>query len=306
MAVNLNLSGKETTDFKQIILSDISDNWGSGGNINFTQVLYAEIYVGIRGALYGPVVVTDVFTAATTQNDLVFPITTEDLGITEDTFDDALQTYHYGVSELATPNIIQKNIWNGQLNYDLPFGDTENKIPYTVQGNTVRTYRLTLTISLNTADKAINPKITLNVNYADNTVGSATQVVPQDGTTNTYTLTVEVDQSKEITSISGYLLDEDRTNVTGRSGSITNITLNEEDLDIQNVVKRGLASEKSKKATNEDLIAFNDQILCGRKTFADHERVIVRSLSLRSVTNAATRGLTTNVEGIINFLNDDC
>ena len=69
MALNLNLSGRETTDSTQIILTDVTEDWGVGGNIDFTDVLYAEMYVGFRGALFGPVVLTEVFAGASTQND---------------------------------------------------------------------------------------------------------------------------------------------------------------------------------------------------------------------------------------------
>lgn len=306
MALNLNLSGIETTDFKQIILTDVTEDWGSGGNINFTDVQYAEIYVGIRGALYGPVILTSVFTNATTQNDLVFPITTTDLGIEQETFNDSLQDYYYGVSSNPTPPVIKNNIWPGESSYTLPYGSTENKIPFEVPGNAVRAYELNADIKLNADDQGVNPKITLSVNYEDGTNDKTEQNVPQDGTTNTYQLIINVDRTKVVSTVSGNLLDEDRSNISGRSGEITNISLNEDDLDLISTVKRGLVAEMSKQKVNQDLIALKDKILCGKKSFDENERAIIRSMTLKSATNGAKQGLTNNVDELINFLNDDC
>lgn len=305
MALNLNLSGTESTDFKTITLTDTTDNWDAGSNINYNEVMYAEIYVGIRGALYGPLVLTDVFTSATTQNDLVFVITPRDLGIDSDTFDDALQSYHYGVTDEANPTLVGENVWNGEDSYTLPVGSSENKIPFTIQGETARQYQLMLTINLSTDDQGVNPMIRLNVNYTDGTATTVTQAVPQDGASHTYTLTANVDLTREVTYVTGFLLDEDRQNTAGRQGTITSISLRRTDFDLESTVKRGLVAERSKRAVQRDLVALAERILCGRESFEDHERAIIRDVALRSATNGATQGLANNVEGIIDFLNDD-
>jgi len=307
MPVNLNLSAVESVDFKTLTFTDTTADWGVGTNINFTDVRYAEMYVGIKGALYGPVVITETFTNATTQSNLVFSITTQNLGLSTETFDDGLQEYYYGVSNNSSPNTITRDIWNLDTTYTLPLGTTENKIPFEIDvANEVRSYALIVTISLTNEDLAVNPKISFTVNYGDNTRETVTQAVPKDGTTNTYTLTINVDRTKTVTSVSGLLLDEDRTNLTGRAGSITSVMLNESDLNLFSVVKRGLVAEKAKQKNNQDLIVLGDQILCGRKEFARHERAIVRDMSLRAITKGAAQGLASNIESIINFLNEDC
>lgn len=306
MAVTLALTGRETTDRRQIILTDATADWGASGNINFTAVQYAEMYVGIRGSLYGPVILTSIFTAATAQSDLVFTLTPQLLGLSETLFDDALHEYHYGVSNQATPPTIQTDVWPLATSFSLPFSSTTNKIPFTVTGSdVVRSYSLSLRINIGTNDESINPRIVLNVNYQDGTTDTATQTVPKDGADNDYTLTVNVNRAKAIKDVTGYLLQEDRTISSGRSVAISNIRLFKNDLDLISNVIRGLASEKTKAILDRESITFQDDFLCGRVDFDKHERFIIRDVAFRSVTNASKQGLPERAERIIDFLDQD-
>lgn len=307
MALELNLSGQESSDRKTITLTDATENWGVGSNFNFTDIQYAEIYVGIRGALYGPIIFTSVFTDANQQSDLVFRITPQLLGLKSETFDDSLHEYYYGVSNAASPATIAKNVWNQKTAFSFPVGDTViNKIPFNVEGDAVRTYTLNVTISLTLEDAAVNPKISLTVNYQDGTNETVTQVVPKDGTTNVYSLTINVDRTKEIQNVTGFLLDEDRALSTGRSGSITSVVLNAGDLDLVSSVVRGVIIEKTETCLEKQFIDFQDDLLCGYHDFDRHERLIFRHLGLISVSQGARQGLVDRANNIIEFLDRDC
>lgn len=305
MALNLLLSGQETTDRKEIILTDVTENWGQDGNIDFNAVLYAELRVGIRGVLYGPVIITDVFAAATTTADLVYTLTPELLGLDDELFDDAVHEYHYGVSDLANPPIIDKDVWPLDTMYNFPLGSTTNKLPFNVTASTTAIrYELKVSMLLNTNDEAVSPNIFLSVNYQDGTKDTQTVVVPKDGISANYTLTIETDKSKEIESVTGYILNESRATTSGRSGEITSIILNEGFYDLVSNVLRGLASEKTKAELDRQFIAFQRDFLCGKQQFDKHERLIVYDMAFNSVTNAAKEGLSENAEAIIDFLNE--
>lgn len=307
MALNLLVSGKETTDRTEVILTDVTSDWGSEGNMEFSDVLYAEMYVGIKGALYGPVILTSVFANATVQSDLVFTITPELLGLDQEFFDDAIHEYHYGVSDVAVPETIQRDIWDLQTVYSIPTIDTQNKIPFSVVGSAaIRTYNLSLVIMLDEDDKAVNPRVTLKVNYQDGTFDQVEQIIPQDSTSHLYSLIIDVDRAKEILSVTGYLLNEDRTVTNGRLAEITNVSLNEGDLDLLSNVLRALVSEKTKSQLDRDFIKLQDDLLCGNTAFVRHEELIIRDLAFNSVTNAAKQGLSERAESIIDYLNEDC
>lgn len=307
MPLNLLLSGNEATDRKSVVLTDVTPDWGVNGNINFTDVLYAELWVGINGAMYGPGILTAVFAAATVQADLVFTITPELLGLDTELFEDSIQEYHYGVSPLANPNVIQRYIWPGETSYDFPIGSSTNKIPFEVVGSSaIREYSLDVDIQLNSEDLSVDPKISMSVNYKDGSVDSDSVSIPKDGVSHTYNLTITVDRAKEIDSVTGKLMDESRAISNGRYGEITSVGLYEQDLDLDSRVLRGLLYEKTKASLDRKFIDFQDDFLCGKRDFDRHEELVIEDLALNSVVDAAEIGLSENAESIINYLNGGC
>jgi len=305
MALNLLLSGEESTDRKQIILTDVTDNWGLDGNADFSDILYAEMYVGIKGALYGPVILTPIFTAAGSQEDLVFVITPKLLGLDDELFEDALQEYHYGVSMSANPVIIERNVWPLESTYNLPLLNSTNKIPFEVIGSkAVRSYNLSADITLQATDESINPRSTLIISYQDGTTEQSEQSHSKDGVSQSVSITINVDRAKEIKSVSGNLFDEDRSVAAGRVGTAVGVVLNEQDLDLYSNVLAGLASEKTKAMLDREFISLRKNLLAGSVHFDLHEQLIMRHLAFNSVTNGAKEGLAENAEEIIDYLNE--
>lgn len=303
MALNLSLSAIINVERTTITITDTTTNWDDDSNPNFTDIGYAEMYVGIKGALYGPVILTPTFTAATAQSDLVFTITPSILGLEGTVFDDGVQEYHYGVSESASPSVVDGPEWNGETAYSFPTTSTNNKIPFLVQGDEARSYILQATYNFSDISATVNPRMTLNVNYQDGTKDTAERVIPTGS--QTLTATVNVNRQKEIRDITGFLFNEDNNPPAQKTGTIQTITLTKRDLDLTSTVERALISEKTKTRQNKEAIAFRNDFLCGRRDFINHEKFIVEVTALDSVTIGATRGLAEETEQIIDILNDN-
>lgn len=304
MALDLGLTAKINTARNLLTITDNTSNWGVGSNINFTDVRYAELYVGLKGVLYGPVILTSIFSAATQQSQLIFSITPETLGLSTTTFPDGIYEFHYGVDENASPLVVGRNVWPGLSSYSFPLVNTLNKIPFEVVGDEAREYALQATFNLPANDPGVNPRITLNVNYQDGTKDTEETTIPKSGTDQVISATVQVDRRKEIRNVTGFLFNEDGNPTVARTGTITSITLNKQDLDIESTVERALVSEYTKQRLNSEAIGFRQDFLCGRRDFDKHEEFIVNLTAFNSVTLASTRGLVDEAEEIIDFLSE--
>ena len=303
MALDLGLLATINTSRNLLTITDNTSNWGVGSNINFTEVNYAEMYVGIKGVMYGPLILTTVFSAATQQSQLIFSVTPEILGLETDTFPDGIYEFNYGVDESSSPTVIGRDVWPGLSSYSFPLLNTLNKIPFTIVGDEARQYVLRANFDIPADDPGVNPRMTLNVNYQDGTTDTTETEIPK-GSSSLIAALVDVDRRKEIKDVTGFLFNEDGNPTVARTGLITTISLTKQDLDIDSTVERALVSEHVKQDLNRMGIAFRKDFLCGKREFDKHEEFVMKLTAFRSVTLGSSRGLVDEAEEIIDFLSE--